>query len=95
MRIHGNRVRQAKMESQGLSFHYLNGYHPTYGVIYDEVQVINAARMHQPRNDPAPDTRVDVPRVRPQGAMCILYMGVAKVPVCKVMSLRRRLHPSP
>jgi transposase-like protein len=27
MRIHGDRVRQAKMESQGLSFHYLNGYH--------------------------------------------------------------------
>src|SRR5437667_5531819 len=26
MRIHGNRVRQAKMESQGLSFHYLNSY---------------------------------------------------------------------
>src|SRR5713101_5730086 len=26
MRIDGNRVRQAKMESQGLSFHYLNGY---------------------------------------------------------------------
>src|SRR5262249_36666427 len=26
MRIHGNRVRQAKIGSQGLSFHYLNGY---------------------------------------------------------------------
>src|SRR5215216_3447626 len=26
MRIHGNRVRQAKRGSQGLSFHYLNGY---------------------------------------------------------------------
>src|SRR5713101_6718116 len=30
MRIHGNRVRQAKMESQGLSFHYLNGYQLSY-----------------------------------------------------------------
>ena len=26
MRIHGNRVRQVKIGSQGLSFHYLNGY---------------------------------------------------------------------
>src|SRR5262245_51323203 len=26
MRIHDNRVRQAKIGSQGLSFHYLNGY---------------------------------------------------------------------
>src|SRR4030095_10269506 len=26
MRIHGHRVRQAKIGSQGLSFHYLNGY---------------------------------------------------------------------
>src|SRR5437879_5198812 len=33
MRIHGHRVRQAKMESQGLSFHYLNGY-PTRGMLY-------------------------------------------------------------
>src|SRR6266571_3584036 len=29
MRIHGNRVRQAKMGSQGLNFHYLNGYRNT------------------------------------------------------------------
>src|SRR5215470_12533480 len=27
MRLHGHRVRQAKIGSQGLSFHYLNGYH--------------------------------------------------------------------
>src|SRR5215470_9142827 len=26
MRLHGHRVRQAKIGSQGLSFHYLNGY---------------------------------------------------------------------
>jgi hypothetical protein len=30
MRIHGNRVRQAKIGSQGLSFHYLNGYDLSY-----------------------------------------------------------------
>jgi hypothetical protein len=26
--------------------------------------------MHQPRNEPVPDEGVDVPKVRPQGAMC-------------------------
>src|SRR5215510_5318448 len=27
--------------------------------------------MPQPRNEPVPEARVDVPRVRPQGALCI------------------------
>jgi hypothetical protein len=34
MRIHGNRVRQAKRGSQGLSFHYLNGYGERYIVTF-------------------------------------------------------------
>lgn len=29
--------------------------------------------MHQPRNELAPDEGVDVPKVRPQGAMCSYY----------------------
>jgi len=30
--------------------------------------------MHQPRNEPVPDEGVDVPKVRPQGAMCFREM---------------------
>ena len=28
--------------------------------------------MHQPRNEPVPDEGVDVPKVHPQGAMCMV-----------------------
>src|SRR5215471_11655825 len=36
--------------------------------------------MHQPRNEPVPDEGVDVPKVRPQGAMCI-DLGVGPEPI--------------
>src|SRR5437764_14903627 len=32
--------------------------------------------MPQPRNEPVPEARVDVPRVRPQGALCIKTSAV-------------------
>src|SRR5437764_11042648 len=36
--------------------------------------------MHHPPSEPAPEARVDVPRVRPQGALCIrLGISVALV----------------
>src|SRR2546430_7006400 len=40
MRIHGHRVRQAKMESQGLSFHYLNGYATACVVATSKVLIV-------------------------------------------------------
>ena len=40
--------------------------------------------MHQPRNEPVPDEGVDVPKVRPQGAMCNNF-GVISTPVASSM----------
>src|SRR5215510_9287263 len=31
--------------------------------------------MPQPRNEPVPDDTVDIPKVRPQGAMCTQHTG--------------------
>ena len=47
-------------------------WHPTYGVIYDEGQVIKRGTYASTAHEPAPEARVNGPRVRPQGAMCIL-----------------------
>jgi len=40
-------------------------WHPTYGVIYDEGEVIKRAPIHQPHHELAPEERADVPKVRP------------------------------
>ena len=58
-------------------------WHPTYGVIYDEGEVIKRGTYASTAQRAGPEERVDVPRVRPEGAMCSIgiYLDCSYVPV--------------